>query len=810
MNKKRSNSSNLISIHPWVQAVFICTLIFSISTVFVTRWTHNGPTWFAPEELNPIGDSLSKITALTENIPIISQEQSGESQKNSPFSPSDKKSQPDFQLSSPDVELNKNSSSPPQNIQQLQERFIPEFLHTPGQPLELFLPTVIVAYICIILSFIPSNNWTRLVVKNFLLILLIRYFIWRTICTLNFAHWASTTFSLVIYAIEAIGVFSFIIYTLQSIWSNSKKRTQEADRYSQDILSGRYSPSVDIFVPTYNEPEQVVYRTAIGCLAMDYPNKKVYILDDTRRPHIRALAEKLGCEYITRPDNKHAKAGNINNALPQTKGELIVIMDADFVPFKNFLTRTVGFFQQSNIALVQTPQTFYNPDHHARNLGLDHLVHDDLASFFGFSQSCRDVANAALCCGTSYVIRRTALESVGGYSTVCLAEDSPTSTKILTQGWRVIYLGEVLSMGESTRTYLDFIKQRVRWHHSNYQIFCCGEYIPIWSKMNLWQKSYFLTFYVGNFGPLFRAIFLLMPLMTLSLGISPIISTPSELIYYFVPYLLLLIGSYSWGTEYTCSYFWNEVYETILCYPNLKCLLFAIRNPFGLAFKVTRKGVKAENKYYNLTHTWPLLLGVILMVAVLCLHLVGSHFGLWQTANSSEFVFMFFLLIYNIIVMGIAFLAGIDQPERRAMDRFPLKTACKLTFENRNYLGYTNNISETGASITLINREPEIEDGELTLNFKNDLVAKNQKIILQLPDYQFSTTANLVHQNSQDKRCNIALEFANLSLEQNRNLVEIIYCDMTWWKKTKRPSGLDVFLAMISSFLKLRPLLTKY
>ena len=127
---------------------------------------------------------------------------------------------------------------------------------------------------------------------------------------------------------------------------------------------------------------------------MDYPNKTVYILDDTRRPHIKALAEELGCKYITRPDNKHAKAGNLNNALKQTNGELISIMDADFVPFKNFLTRTVGFFQNSKIDLVQTPQYFYNPHYHARNLGLDRMLPNDLENFYGYIQPARDVGNS--------------------------------------------------------------------------------------------------------------------------------------------------------------------------------------------------------------------------------------------------------------------------------------------------------------------------------------------------------------------------------------------------------------------------------
>ncbi|MBF2067790.1 MAG: glycosyltransferase [Calothrix sp. C42_A2020_038] len=774
---KDLNAEDKVMISPWVKVlVIICLLIF-MATIFVTNWTSSGPTILSSNEL----------------IPAFNHDNSFDSALN-PF---------EFKNSVPPIsnksELNRFQSKLSNSIHNTKlghEGLLPEFLQAPSQPLEVLFPTIAVAYICLLLRFIPSNNWTRLILKIFFLALMLRYFVWRTIATLNFEHWLSTIFSLFVYSVEAISLFSFVIYSLQSIWSSAKKRSAQADLYFQDISSGKYLPSVDVFVPTYNEPEQVVCRTVIGCQAMNYPNKKVYILDDTRREHIRELAKKLGCEYITRPDNKHAKAGNINNALPQTSGELITIMDADFVPFRNFLMRTVGFFQKQDVALVQTPQTFYNPDHHARNLGIDHMIHDDLAGFFAFSQSCRDVVNSALCCGTSYVVRRTALESTGGYLTKCLAEDSPTSIKMLTLGWQIVYLGEILSSGESTRTYVDFIKQRVRWHHSNYQIFCAGDTLPIWSKLNFWQKTYFLTFYIGNFGPFFRLVFMFTPVVTMCLGVSPIISSPTEFTYYLVPYLWLLVGSLSWSTEYSSSFFWNEIYETIVCYPFIKCLIFAIRHPFGLAFKVTRKGVKAESKNYNLSHTYPLLIGIFLMVAVLCLHLVGYRVGIWQTAVSSEFGLMFFLLIYNIIVMTIAFLAGIDQPERRAMDRFPLRTACRIVMEECIYTGYTNNVSEGGANITLVG---------------SSLIAQDTQLVtVELIDYNLSLQAKIIRTNSQKKNHNITLEFANIGIEQNRRLVEFLYCDMTWWKQAKRPSSVDVFLEMISSFLGMRSLLTKY
>ena len=124
-------------------------------------------------------------------------------------------------------------------------------------------------------------------------------------------------------------------------------------------------------IPTYNEPLFILKRTVIGCQALNYADKAIYLLDDTNRPEVKALAEELGCEYMARSDHQYAKAGNLNHAIAQTQGSLIVVFDADFVPTTNFLTRTIGFFQDPQVALVQTPQSFYNADPIARNLGLE-------------------------------------------------------------------------------------------------------------------------------------------------------------------------------------------------------------------------------------------------------------------------------------------------------------------------------------------------------------------------------------------------------------------------------------------------------
>jgi cellulose synthase (UDP-forming) len=250
----------------------------------------------------------------------------------------------------------------------------PLWLQVPAtSKMYLLVPTVVlvlVALAAIKISPQPQKR-SRAVVVAIVLALTIRYVLWRSLATLNLSDPLNGIFSLGLFFLEMLMVFtsSIQLYLMLRV----KDRRREADRMAVAVESGNFGPPVDIFTPTYNEPAFILRRTVIGCQALDYANKKVYLLDDTKRPEIKLLAKELGCEYITRPDNIHAKAGNINHATALTNGELIVVFDADFIPTKNFLNRTIGFFQNPEIALVQTPQSFYNHDPIARNLGLENV-----------------------------------------------------------------------------------------------------------------------------------------------------------------------------------------------------------------------------------------------------------------------------------------------------------------------------------------------------------------------------------------------------------------------------------------------------
>ena len=215
------------------------------------------------------------------------------------------------------------------------------------------------------------------------------------------------------FAVEALAFFdAFILYL--ALLRTSDRRA-EAGRHEARLRSLPHEqlPSVDVYIPTYNEPMEVLEKTITGALCLDYPNFKVWVLDDGRRPWVKAFCEAKGVGYLTRHDNAHAKAGNINHALTKTNADFLAIFDADFIPQRNFLMRTVGFFADPSIGIVQVPHAFYNYDPTQTSLALQKALPDDQRFFFEAVMPSRDGWNAAFCCGSNSVTRRAALRSVG-------------------------------------------------------------------------------------------------------------------------------------------------------------------------------------------------------------------------------------------------------------------------------------------------------------------------------------------------------------------------------------------------------------
>ena len=246
---------------------------------------------------------------------------------------------------------------------------------------------------------------------------------------------------------------------------------------------------VDVYVCTYDEPVEVVAATLAGCRALVYPHT-TYLLDDGRRPEMEQLAQVAGARYLTRPDNSHAKAGNINAALPRTDGELVLMLDADHVPMPDALDAIVGYFDDERVALVQSPHDFFNHD------SVQHYVvgRHEQSLFYRVVCPGKDRHGAAYWCGSAAVLRREALLEIGGVATETIAEDFHTTIRLLRHGWSSRYHDEVLVQGLAPHDLDGYLLQRDRWARGNLAVFTLPE-SPLRARelRPLQRLSYFVS-----------------------------------------------------------------------------------------------------------------------------------------------------------------------------------------------------------------------------------------------------------------------------------------------------------------------------
>lgn len=565
---------------------------------------------------------------------------------------------------------------------------------------------VSVAFAAIKISPTPQK-WSRAVVVAIVLALTIRYVLWRSLATLNLSDPLNGIFSLGLFFLEMLMVFtsSIQLYLMLRV----KNRRLEADRMAVAVESGNFAPTVDIFIPTYNEPAFILRRTVIGCQALEYPNKKVYLLDDTKRPEIQVLAKELGCEYLTRPDNIHAKAGNINHATAKTNGELIVVFDADFIPTTNFLTRTVGFFQNPEIALVQTPQSFYNHDPIARNLGLENILTSEEEVFYRQIEAIKDGADSVICSGTSFVLRRSALETAGGFVTNSLCEDYFTGIRLSATGWRLVYLDEKLSAGLAAENIEAHLTQRMRWARGTLQAFFIDSNPLTIPGLRLVQRLSHLEGLLHWFTSLTRLLFLLMPLAYAFLGILPLRASARELLYFFLPYYLVQVTVFSWLNRRSRSALLSDVYSFVQCIPLAVTVVSAMLNPFGKGFKVTPKGIASDRFSFNWHLGWPLIILFAATAFSLCLSLnthLASHIGSPQAILERNDLLKGTSLgwiwsAYNLLMLGIALLILVDIPKPDIYEWFNLQRVVKLNVGGQSFWGITTVISESGTEVAL-------------------------------------------------------------------------------------------------------------
>ncbi|MEO1070505.1 MAG: glycosyltransferase family 2 protein, partial [Cyanobacteria bacterium J06638_6] len=299
----------------------------------------------------------------------------------------------------------------------------------------------------------------------------LRYLYYRTRYTLNLDTALDATFSLLLYGAE--------LYALGTLFLSYFQTLRLRDRQSVDLSGVPQSqwPTVDVYIPTYDEDVAIVRKTIAASMAIDYPanKKQVYVLDDgrqdpERRAELQVICGELGANLLTRDNNDHAKAGNINTALGRTTGDLVLILDCDHIPVRGFLQETVGFFLDSNVALVQTPHWFYNPDPFERNLLTQGQVPVANELFYKVLQKGNDAWNATFFCGSAAVVRRQHLLEVGGIATETVTEDCHTSLRLHSRGYRTIYYDKIMVAGLAPEKFSAYVGQQVRWARGMAQI----------------------------------------------------------------------------------------------------------------------------------------------------------------------------------------------------------------------------------------------------------------------------------------------------------------------------------------------------
>ncbi|XHC09973.1 cellulose synthase catalytic subunit [Labrenzia sp. ac12] len=511
-----------------------------------------------------------------------------------------------------------------------------------------------------------EKTWHRALLFAVCAVLTARYLYWRAAYTLapldlTFDCLASWSF----FAIECAACLSSLSAFL--ILSRHRDRKQEADR-QQDWWEPEPAPKVAVLIPTYNEERDVLERTIVGALALDYPDFSVHVLDDSRRDWLKDYCIAQGVTYVSRPENTGAKAGNMNHALRQmaeedTAPSYIAVLDADFVPHSNFLKRTVALLKDEKVGLVQTPQHFFNSDPIQHNLGLSRSYPDEQRFFFDYLQPSRDAWGIAFCCGTSSVIRWNALQKIGWFSTESITEDFLLTLCLKDAGYNTVYLNEALSEGLAPEGLKEYISQRARWCLGMMQI-ARSRFGPFSdNRLGLadrWSVIDSVLYWTTNFP--FRIAILVYPLLYWYFNIMVVDATLQEVLRYFGTYYLWILITLNFVSGGLVVPIVNDISQLLGAVPITRAAFTGLFFPKGHPFSVTAKGGDRSRVVVQ----WRLigLFGTFFLLTIigLLLGIISDHFA-YNDAGDGKLVIMFWTF-YNLIVLGVTMIVCVELPRR--------------------------------------------------------------------------------------------------------------------------------------------------
>jgi cellulose synthase (UDP-forming) len=530
----------------------------------------------------------------------------------------------------------------------------------------------------------------RVVVMAISLVAMGRYVLWRfghTLPTPSLDPAALWMWSLAVF--EGLALANAMLTAL--FLMRRRDRRPDADR-REAWLRQQPSPAlVDVVIATYNEPLEVLERSVVGALALDWPRLRVWVLDDGRRDGLRQWCEAKGVRWVARPGRDGGKAGNLNAWLAGSAGDaapFVLVLDADFVPQTNLLWRVMGFFTDDDVGLVQTPQSFFNPDPIQMNLLCGPSFADEQRFFYHHFQPSLDAWGAAFCCGTSFVVRRAALDAVGGIPSDSVTEDMMTTYALAAAGWRTLYLDEPLSAGLAPEGVGEFVNQRARWCLGTVQALR-SRWSPLRNRRIGWgSRLAFVNaqlFWLASFPLMLMAV--AGPAVYWWTGVPAFLAEPGDFAGHFGPRFAAEAAAILWASRGSVVPLLSGLAPLVTAPAVVVSAARGLVRARGHAFKVTQKGGDRS--------------GVVVhgrMMAWIGGLMAATASGMIFAESGAPAIAIGWSL-YALAMLFLALLVCVEVPRRRGHERLPFSEPIRLEWEGGATYGLLEEMSMTGAGI---------------------------------------------------------------------------------------------------------------
>ena len=570
--------------------------------------------------------------------------------------------------------------------------------------------SLVVFALMAILKLLKKNGSLRIISLAFGLSIIARYVYWRTTETIPSPSQIENFIpGLLLYIAEMYNVLTLLL----SLFVVSRPLPS---RPSCELPHPNRLPCVDVFVPSYNEPADILGNTLAAAKAMDYPAGKVtvWLLDDggtlekrnssdilkaneakKRHEELQKLCADLDVIYLTRERNEHAKAGNLNYGLEHSKGDLIAIFDADHAPAREFLTETVGHFAKDpKLFLVQTPHFFINPDPLERNLKTFEFMPSENEMFYGIIQRGLDKWNASFFCGSAAVLRREALEETGGFSGKTITEDCESALSLHAKGWNSVYVDKPLIAGLQPATFASFIGQRSRWAQGMVQLMRYN--FPLFkSGLSLPQRLCYLSSMMFWFFPISRTIFLFAPFCYIFFDLKIFEASGGDFMAYTLAYMLvnLMMQNYLYG-----SFRWpwiSELYEYSQTIHLLPAVLSAIANPSKPSFNVTAKDESIKsNRLSEINRPFFVVFFALLLAVAFSIYKIYA-----EPYKADVTLVVGGWNIFNLILAGCALGVVSERGERQNARRITVSRTCEFYYGDSWHECSIDNVSIHGTAL---------------------------------------------------------------------------------------------------------------